>query len=246
MDLLSAFKRKTPPAAAPVEAADGVQRARTRARQRLIGAAVLVVVGIIGFPLLFETQPRPIPVDLPIEIPRKEGVPPLAMPAPAPAPEAKTPTRPPPAPEGVITETEAEAGREVAASAAPGASAPPAPRPAAAPAQAQAPRAAAPSADAARAQALLEGKAVPGAASEAAAGAPRFVVQVGAFAEAGALRDVRARVEKLGLKTYTQVAQTADGPRTRVRVGPFATRGEAERAATKIKSAELPAAILTL
>ena len=78
------------------------------------------------------------------------------------------------------------------------------------------------------------------------AGAPRFVVQVGAFAEPGPLRDVRAKVEKLGLKTYTQVAQTADGPRTRVRVGPFATRAEAERAAAKIKSAELPAAILTL
>jgi DedD protein len=240
MDLLSAFKRKTPPATAPVEAADGVQRARTRARQRLIGAAVLVVVGIIGFPLLFETQPRPIPVDLPIEIPRKEGMPPLAMPAPAPEPKAAT--RPPASLENVITETEADAGREVAASAVPGASAPPTPRAVVAPA----PRAAAASADAARAQALLEGKAVPAAASEPAAGAPRFVVQVGAFAEPGALRDVRAKVEKLGLKTYTQVAQTADGPRTRVRVGPFATRGDAERAAAKIKSAELPAVILTL
>ena len=83
MDLLSAFKRKTPPpsgAAVPAaEAVDEVQRARTRARQRLIGAAVLVVAGIIGFPLLFETQPRPIPVDLPIEIPRKDGLPPLAI-----------------------------------------------------------------------------------------------------------------------------------------------------------------------
>ncbi|HRI19083.1 MAG TPA: hypothetical protein PL196_11215, partial [Burkholderiaceae bacterium] len=75
MDLLSAFKRKTPPPAGATagEGVDAVQRARTRARQRLIGAAVLVVAGIIGFPLLFETQPRPIPVDLPIEIPRKEG-----------------------------------------------------------------------------------------------------------------------------------------------------------------------------
>ena len=48
------------------------------------------------------------------------------------------------------------------------------------------------------------------------------------------------------MKTYTQVAETPAGPRTRVRVGPFATRDEAERAAAKIKAAALPAAILAL
>ena len=41
--------------------ARAIQQARVRARQRLIGAAVLVVIGIVGFPLVFETQPRPIP-----------------------------------------------------------------------------------------------------------------------------------------------------------------------------------------
>jgi len=51
---------------------DPVQAARTRARRRLIGAAALLGVGVIGFPLLFETQPRPIPVDIAIEIPKKE------------------------------------------------------------------------------------------------------------------------------------------------------------------------------
>jgi DedD protein len=33
---------------------------RRRARHRLIGAAVLVLIGVVGFPLLFDTQPRPI------------------------------------------------------------------------------------------------------------------------------------------------------------------------------------------
>ena len=84
MGLLSFLKRQpeadkpTPRPASP----DDVERARTRARRRLIGAVVLLGVGIIGFPLVFETQPRPIPVDLPIEIPRKDSVPPLATPAP--------------------------------------------------------------------------------------------------------------------------------------------------------------------
>ena len=41
---------------------------------------MLVGVGIIGFPLLFETQPRPIAVDIPIEIPARDNVPPLKLP----------------------------------------------------------------------------------------------------------------------------------------------------------------------
>src|SRR3954452_5079170 len=88
------FKQKRDPAPDKprIEPADAVQQARTRARQRLIGAIVLLAIGIIGFPLVFETQPRPIPVDVPIEIPRRDAAPPLAMPPPRPA--AARPTSP--------------------------------------------------------------------------------------------------------------------------------------------------------
>ena len=72
------------------------------------------------------------------------------------------------------------------------------------------------------------------------------MVQVGAFADADKAREARNKLEKAGLKTYTQVADTNDGKRTRVRVGPFATKAEAEKAASKIKTLDLPAAILTL
>ena len=44
-------RRATPPPHGQVESADAVQHARTRARQRLIGAIVLLAIGIIGFPL---------------------------------------------------------------------------------------------------------------------------------------------------------------------------------------------------
>jgi cell division protein FtsN len=74
----------------------------------------------------------------------------------------------------------------------------------------------------------------------------RFVVQVGAFSDAALARDARARVEKLGLSSYTQVVETAAGPRTRVRVGPFSDRGEADRTAAQIKQSGLPAAVLSL
>ena len=42
-------------------AALAVQAARDQARRRLLGAAVLLGIGIIGFPLVFQTQPRPLP-----------------------------------------------------------------------------------------------------------------------------------------------------------------------------------------
>ncbi len=103
----------------------------------------------------------------------------------------------------------------------------------------------APDSDGARARALLN--ATPLSAKAAGAEAEgRMVVQVGAFADVDKAREVRAKLERAGLKTYAQVADTKDGKRTRVRVGPFASRADAEKAAAKIKSLDLPAAILTL
>jgi DedD protein len=92
--------------------------------------------------------------------------------------------------------------------------------------------------EAARAKALLE--------DTPAAGSVRIVVQVGAFAEADRARDTRLKLERAGLKTYTHVAETPQGKRIRVRLGPFASRAEADKAAARVKALGLPAAILTL
>jgi DedD protein len=258
MGLLSFFKRGTHMPASPIVAEEqggDVQRARTRARQRLIGAVVLVAIGVIGFPLVFETQPRPIAVDIPIEIPRKEGAPALVMPAARPvraAPEAAAPSAPGNAPEAaaaapsprddVITETREEAAPKAAPKASdaprPAVKAAVEPKPAPEPKPTIAKPAA--SGDGARAKALLEGKAAPAAESS------RFVVQVGAFADAGAARDTRAKAERLGLKTYTQVVETSAGTRIRVRIGPFTTRTEADKALASARGAGLTAAVLAL
>jgi DedD protein len=267
MGLLSLFQRKTPGTGAThAQPGDEVQRARSRARQRLIGAVVLVGIGIVGFPLLFETHPRPIPVDIPIEIANKDKAPPLVMPPARPnaASAAESPARRPAATAGVITESASEAGREVAPPA-PNRAAPESTNAASA-ASAAAPKrqdavaeahpaksdavSKAPSTgrdEAARARAALEARAGGAAKDEVRAVADgRFVVQVGAFAEASTARETRQRVEKLGLKTYTQDVDTAAGRRIRVRVGPFGSRDEADRVVGKLKSAGLPAALLTL
>lgn len=264
MGLLSFLKRNRADDASPAPAKpsraskasatapDDVQRARTRARQRLVGAVVLLGIGVIAFPIVFETQPRPIPVDLPIEIPRKDAVP--ALPAPKPraaSPKAEAVQASAP---GLIEERAADAGKEVAAPVAAAPSMPPkaAPEPIRPAAKVPTeptrdpPRAAPPPApetgESTRAQALLDDKQPPAKAADAG----RFVVQVGAFSEAAAARDTRSKVEKLGLKTYTQVVETEAGRRIRVRVGPFASRDDADKAAGRIRSAGLPSAVLGL
>lgn len=259
MGLLSFFHRSADSASAPSQSggpADAVQQARTRARQRLIGAAVLVVIGVVGFPLVFETQPRPIPVDVPIELPRRDATATAPVTAAPNTRTAKAATKLAPVAEDtavaaprddVITETRAEAGREVAApAAATSAAASAAERVAAKPAPAKPAsdmpkkaEVAAKPAESARAKALLDDK-------PAAAVASRFVVQVGAFAEAVAARETRLKVEKLGLKTYTQVATTAAGKRIRVRVGPFASREEADKALAKARAVAADAVVVPL
>jgi DedD protein len=259
------FRKAGDDAGASARQPESVEAMRRRARHRLVGASVLVLAGVIGFPLLFDTQPRPVAVDIPIDIPDRTKVRPLALPraesqgavAPAPAPQ------PAPAPAVAVAVAAPEAAvakpqdkpapvpAVVPEPAAPVAK--PQPRPEPKPpvkAETAKPHVVADSTatpttdDGAKARALLDGKPPSGTPPTAADG--RFVVQVGAFADPAKARETRLRVEKAGLKTYTNVAETRDGKRIRVRVGPFANRGEADRAAEKIKGLDLPAAILTL
>ncbi|MES2192267.1 MAG: SPOR domain-containing protein [Pseudomonadota bacterium] len=249
---------------------ESVEVIRRRAKHRLIGAAVLVLAGVVGFPLLFDTQPRPIAVDIPIEIPGKNTVKPLVLPTkdaavapvtlPAAVAEVKpaSPVVPPVAPvqEKVAAVSSLTPKEEIIPDKKPAAPAAAAPAPAKVEAK-PAPKAeakaeakpvtkpAAPADDGARAKALLDGQPAAASATPAAAEG-RMVVQVGAFADVTKAREARLKLEKAGLKTYTQVAETKDGKRIRVRVGPFATKAEAEKAASKIKSLDLPASILTL
>jgi len=265
--------------------AQSVEVLRQRAKHRLIGAVVLVSLGVVGVPLLVDKQPRPMSVDLPIDIPDKNKTKPLTLPAPssaAPAPAA-TPAAtaavtPPavsvapaaadastlkaaPAASSVVppaaslssqeaiepkapksepkSEVKAEPKVEPKAEAKPEAKveAKPAPKPADKP-----------SAESGnRALALLEGKDPAKLDGKTDAKTEtRLVIQVGAYEDAKKVADVRAKLERAGLKTYTQVVDTKEGKRTRVRLGPFATKAEADKAVDKIKKLDLPASILTL
>ena len=86
----------------------------------------------------------------------------------------------------------------------------------------------------------------PAATAPAAAAAGRFVVQVGAFGDAAKAQEARNKLTRSGLATYVQSVDTKDGKRIRVRVGPFASKADADRAAARVKGLDLPASILNL
>ncbi len=254
-----------------------IEAIRQRAKYRLAGATVLVLVAVIGLPLLFDKQPRPIAVDTPIVIPDKNKVLPLVIPAspakPAqasadtaastspvaaePAAQAAAATAPKPAADKLAEQKQPpdQADKGQAATNSVVKDTPTSPKPAANPA------------DANRALALLEGKPepkpadksaetaakAPKAASSAAAPAKaasataeRYVVQVGAFSDNARAHEVRVKLERAGVKTYAQTADTKEGRRIRVRAGPFTSKAEADKVADKIKKLNLPAALLTL
>lgn len=191
--------------------------------------------------------------------------PPVVAPAPAPAVAASAPAVEPAAPVAQASPPPAE---PVAAAPAPArpepappitAAAKPAAPPASAPAMMQAadrpartePAAPAPEPAAAPAPA-------PVTQTPAAATPPRpapaarkpapprptyvWVVQVGAYAQEDNARKALAQVQSLGLEAGAETFGSQ--PLTRVRVGPFTSQAEADRAALRIKSLDLPALVI--
>ena len=265
------FPGKAPEAAAeglPTSPGESMEVLRRRARHRLFGSVVLVFMAVVAFPLLFDSQPRPVAVDTPIVIPDRSSTPPLSAGVAVPA--AQAPAKPLlPAASSVVpssavpAQASLEPGKEeVVAPSAPAASAhtsaaseavgkpEAAPKAAASAAppktepkaesKSEAAEKAKPPSDGQRAQALLEGKAP-------AAEPGKVIVQVGAFADADKVREVRRKLEGAGLKTYTQTIDGKDGKRTtRVRVGPFDNRAEADKAAARIRKLDLPANVIVL
>jgi DedD protein len=206
--------------------AESVEALRRRARHRLIGASVLVVVGVVGFPLLFDTQPRPVSTDIAVDIPDRAAATGKSSKA--------TPTKSAPldaaaglGPKEEVVTAKSEPALAVASKVE---------------AKPEAKVEAKPDVKPEAKTEVKEDKT--DAANKDAA--QRFVVQVGAFADEAKSREVRAKLEKAGFKTYTHVADTKEGKRTRVRVGPFTSRDEADKAASKIKQLQLQPQVLTL
>jgi len=83
-------------------------------------------------------------------------------------------------------------------------------------------------------------------ANGAAAASRKFLVQIGAYSNVQSARTMSDRVVQVGLRPYQETVKTAQGDWIRVRVGPFTTRQDAERAQQDLKRAGVTAAIIAL
>ncbi|MFN9031163.1 MAG: SPOR domain-containing protein [Betaproteobacteria bacterium] len=236
---------------------------RVRARRRLIGAAALLLAVVVLVPMVLDPAPRPVSDAVPIDIPseRSPFTARLALP---PVPEPGSAPMPPPD-VGPVSDDKGEApakSDETNQSKAEGKSEP---RSAIAddrkaPAKAEAktesrlevkadPKAdskanskpdaktdAKMAAEAQRARDLLEGKAADKKA--------RYAVQAAALSSETAAKDLSTRLSKAGLAPYTEQVQTPDGPRWRVRLGPYATREEAEKVRVRLRALDMNATLV--
>jgi len=177
-------------------------------------------------PLPQDTDKVPTPTDTATPVPAVSAVhvaaPPLATETQS---EAQTSSKAAPKHE-VKPETKPDTKTAPAKAATPAAPAPKAPAPASAPdkkppAKPAVANTTEKAAESARAVALLNDE--------------HWVVQLGAYRNAETVKSIATRIKALGLPAFTEKVDTPQGPSTRVRSGPFASREAAEKAQERLK-----------
>lgn len=240
----------------PRDAPDGQTELKKRARRRLVGAAALALLAAIILPMVMDQEPRQPAQDIQIRIPSQDAggftsrilpsAKPTSTPLPPSAPTAETKVeslapakadnkaevkveakpaesaRPQPAVPVVATEKTAAVAKSVDK---PPEKAAPAAKPVEKPSDKTTEKAAAHKADEARAMAAL---------GERSSEGP-WIVQLGAYKEVGNVKVLAAKLKEMGVATYTEKFESPQGPRIRVRAGPFASHEAALRAQARIK-----------
>lgn len=189
---------------------------KKRARRRLVGAVVLVLLVVVLVPMFLDRTPRLQKQDIDIKIPPVPGqsdapagaAPPSgAAPADSASPPPATATPSPPSP---VAET-------------------PAPKPPAPPQPAVAPTAhdteAAP-ADAKHAEAKSTGE-------------EGYVIQVGAFSNAANAKNLLQKLKAEKIPAYSELIGSPSAGKTRVRVGPYPSMQAAEKGRERLKAVKL-------
>jgi len=208
---------------------DELTQLKKRARRRLIGASAVALFAAIVLPMVMDHQPAPPLKDIQVRIPSPdEGA--DRKPPGEEKPLARTDAKPI---ARVEQKPEQKAGEAKPDSAKPANSPPTAPPPAGATEPRPAAKAPADTKPEARGEAKT-GEQPP--AEKPAATGESWEVQLGAYAEAGRVKNLLAKLKELGLPAFTEKVDTPNGPRTRVRAGPFASREAAEKARVRIKT----------
>jgi DedD protein len=198
---------------------------RKRARRRLVGAVALVLLMVTVLPMILDdretqTQQPEIAVNIPSQESSKEFTSKVVPAAPV-EPAAPAPTAKPDMPSAVAPA--------------------PQPDPEAAPVEQTPPKPVAAETKPAEAPATKPEPAVKPEKTEieTKSAEPKgdFSVQIGVFSDAGNVKQLQAKLKDQGYKSYTEKLSTSTGDKIRLRVGPYGSRAEAEKARDKLKAA---------
>lgn len=208
----------------PRSVSDEEVELRKRARRRLVGAIVLVTVAVMILPMVLDQEPRPVTHDIAITIPPKGDAASFAPKA-VPAAEAPRPAPPPAAAKPAPKPAE------------------PAAEPPKAPAEPEKPKAEPPAA-------ARSGEPAPAAEAKAkpdtsGARAEAFVVQLDAFSNPENAKQQQKKLSAAGITSYTETVKTQKGELTRVRVGPYSSRQQAEQMRDRIHRIGVNAVVVT-
>ena len=244
---------------------DPILPEKKRARRRLIGAVALVLAAVIGLPMVLDSEPKPNVDDISVQIPSKDKAPALVEPAgqavsnagmvsknkplaadpveeiiapPMKAPsDAPVKTEPPTAQSEQkleVLKSESSVDNKPLVSTATKSSAKasiPVTQPEAVSKSLKKTEA---TDEASRAMAILEGKtAVKAAAKEKAVSS--YIIQVAALATQEKVNELQGVLKAASIKSHTQKIITVSGQVTRVRVGPFDSKDEAEKMRAKLE-----------
>ena len=220
---------------------------KKRARRRLVGAIVLVTAVAVLLPMILDSEPKPATQSINIQIPSPEAGVLSAKPVPLkPAEKPAIVAAPAVADPALKAEPKAEPKVEAKAEI----------KPEAAVVAKTEPRIET------KAEPKVETKAAPKPQSASAAAAAKpvtkaenptitkapasggFVIQVAALSDAAKAKELQTKISGGGLKAYTEVVQTAKGPVTRVRVGPYASREAAEKARASLQRLQLDGKVI--
>ncbi len=223
---------------------------KKRARRRLIGATALVLAAVIGLPMIFDTEPKPLSDDVAVQIPsRDKSGPNNSMPMPLPPSPDQAPADAAKAEPGTLEPVKSEPPKVEASKAEPVkpeaaklVADKAADKPAEKPAEKQVEKQAEKAADkpAAKVEKMAESK-IDKARADKDKG--RYILQVAAVANKAKAEELQNRLKKAGIKSYSQKVSTKEGERYRIRVGPFGSRDEADKMRSRLGKMGLTAAI---
>ena len=196
---------------------------KRRGRRRLIGAVTIGLLGIVFLPMIFDGEPKRPAVgpyskkqEISVQVPAKEGLSPLPAPAAAPAVTSSTAAQ---VPVGAPKGTSGDVAKPLAETGV--VTLPPAGQSKSAPP-------------------------IKSPDAPADIGKKGFAVQLGVFADADNAKQTIAKMQETKLPVYSDNVPIKNGTATRVRIGPFSTREQADSALVQIKLAGSDGKIVAL